>query len=146
MSANPDGAGLQALAFSLHRRGGTGVSLLAIHAPVAEFIERDWLACHGAAHVGAWTENAKIAVKKFNFRFARVDRTPIESVHFKDPDLVILWHDGCGSGTATLAPRTRKRSGQEIARLLNAPQLALRGVSGCARQFSIFRGPTSNTG
>ena len=87
--ADPDGA-LQMLAFSLHRCGGTGVSLLAIHAPVAEFIERDRLARHGAAHVGPRTENAKIAVEKFNFRFARVDRTPIESVHFKDPDLIVL--------------------------------------------------------
>jgi hypothetical protein len=78
------------LALSLHRCGGTGVSLLTIHAPIAEFIERDRLACHGAAHVGAWAENAKIAVEKFNFRFARVHRTPIEPVHFKDPDLVVL--------------------------------------------------------
>jgi hypothetical protein len=43
-----------------------------------------------------------------------------------------MMHD---KGTATL-PWVRKRSGQEIASLLKRPQLALRGVSECARQFS----------
>src|ERR1700722_18122860 len=41
-------------------------------------------------------------------------------------------------------PRTRKRSGQEIARLLHAAQLALPPMSANARaNFRIFRGPAS---
>ena len=39
-------------------------------------------------------------------------------------------------GFAPALERIRKRSGQEIASLLKAAQLALRGVSKCARQFS----------
>jgi small subunit ribosomal protein S21 len=134
------------LALSLHRRKGIGVSLLAIHAPVTELVEGDWLAGHGAAHVSARPKDAKIAIEKFNLRFASVDRSTLESVHLKDPDLAVLCHDAGDKGTATL-PWIRKRSGQEIASLLKAAQLALRGVSECARQFSdLSRLEPQNTG
>ena len=84
---------LTALRLTLHRRSRRDVSLLTIHAPIAEFIQRDGLAGYGAAHEGAGTENTEIAVKIFNLRFARVDWTPLEPVHCKGPDLAVLCHD-----------------------------------------------------
>ena len=48
-------------------------------------VERDRVAGHGAAHVGARSENAKIAVEKFNLGFAGVDWPALESIHRKDP-------------------------------------------------------------
>ena len=65
----PAGA-LAGFALPLHRSRRIGVGLLPVDAPVAQFVERDRLAGDGAAHVRARTDNAKIAVEKFNFRFA----------------------------------------------------------------------------
>jgi hypothetical protein len=61
---------LAVLALPLHRGRQIGVGLLPVDAPVAQFVERDRLGGDGAAHVGAGTDDAKIAVKKFKFRFA----------------------------------------------------------------------------
>ena len=72
------GQDLAALTLPLHRRRRSRVSLLTIHAPVAQVVEGDRLAGHGAAHEGARAEDTKIAVKKFNLRFACVDWTPLE--------------------------------------------------------------------
>src|SRR5208282_3280930 len=69
------------LALPLHRSGRTGIGLLPVDAPIAQFVERDRLAGDGAAHERARTEDAIVAVDIFNFRFARVDRTPLKPVH-----------------------------------------------------------------
>jgi hypothetical protein len=93
---------LSAFALSRHRRERSDVSLLAIHAPIAQFVKGDSLSSHGAAHVTARPQDAKIAIKKFNLRLASVDWSTLESVHLKDPDLAVLCHDGHDKGTSTL--------------------------------------------
>ena len=49
----PGGNALAALALSLHRSRRTGVSLLPVDAPIAQFVDRDRLAGNGAAHIDA---------------------------------------------------------------------------------------------
>src|SRR5271166_151616 len=69
------------LGLALHRSGRAGVGLLPIDAPVAEFVQRDRLSGDGATHEGARSENSKIPVEKFDFRFARVGGTSFDPVH-----------------------------------------------------------------
>src|SRR5271154_6648955 len=95
---------IASLAFPLHRGGRTGIGLLTVDAPIAQFVERDRLAGDGAAHEGPRTENAIVAVDKFNFRFACVDRTPLKPVHRANSRLDVLCHDQCPKGTGSLAP------------------------------------------
>src|ERR1700677_4019021 len=131
---------LRALTLSLHRRKGTGVSLLAIYAPVAELVEGDWLAGHGAAHVSARPKDAKIAVEKFNLRFPSVDRSTLESVHLTDPDLTVLCHDARNKGTATL-PWIRTRSRADSQALWTRNSLSAKGRATCAARCQRMRAP-----
>ena len=64
------GCALAALAVRFIEAAGIGISLLPIDAPIAQLIDRDRLAGNGAAHIRARTDDAKIAVKNFNFRLA----------------------------------------------------------------------------
>jgi hypothetical protein len=90
---------LAALAFPLHRSRGTGVRLLPIDAPIAQFVERNRLTGNSAAHIGARTDNAEIAVMKFDFRFPGVGGTPLEFVHGESSQFGALCHDQRVRGT-----------------------------------------------
>ena len=73
-----------ALALARHRGGRSRVSLLAVDAPIAQFLERDGLSCDSAAHERAGADDSKVAVKILDFRFARVGRAPLDPVHGED--------------------------------------------------------------
>src|SRR5277367_5293770 len=60
------GARTLALQHRLRRR----IGLLKIDAPVAQFLERNRRAGHGAAHEGAWPHDTEIAVEIFDFGLA----------------------------------------------------------------------------
>ena len=61
-----DRAGIMPLQDGFRRR----IGFLQIDAPVFQLIERNVFAGHGAAHIGAGLDNAKIAVQIFDFGFA----------------------------------------------------------------------------
>ena len=54
----------------LQHRGGNGVGLLQIDAPVFEFVERYARIGHRAAHIGSRRDHAEIAIQILHLRFA----------------------------------------------------------------------------
>ena len=55
---------------SLQRGFAGGVSLLALDAPIAQFVDGDMDVGHGATHIIARLEDAKIRIEKLDLRFA----------------------------------------------------------------------------
>ena len=60
---------------------GTGVRLLQIDVPVAQILDADRDARRGAAHKGAWPQNAELAVEILDFGFSGGDRAAFIAVH-----------------------------------------------------------------
>ena len=100
---------------------GAGVGLLAVDAPIAQFLERDGLSGDCAAHEGAWAKDAKVAVKILDFRFARVGRAPFEPVHSTLTFATLSFN-----GPTVLLPRRARRTTMLVKPELSAsPALCL---------------------
>ena len=140
------------LALPLHRGGRTGVGLLPIDAPVAQFVERDRLAGDGATDEGSRPNDPKIAVDKLEFRFACVGRTTLESVHREYSRLNCLYatnerHRNLIVGRG----RSRYCSGQDIACSGKCTAMPAAFASRSARlrslaNFQFFEASPQNTG
>src|SRR5208283_2949073 len=90
------------LALARHGRRGGRISFLAVDAPVAEFVEGDWLPCDGATHKSTWANDSKIAVEIFDFGFARIDWATINPVHAVNSASCKLCHSRRVDGTSRL--------------------------------------------
>src|SRR5579872_1991414 len=61
-------------------RIGIGVGFLPVDAPVAQLLQRNWLAGHGAAHISARSADAEVAVEILDLRL-RGAEIAIHSIH-----------------------------------------------------------------
>ena len=84
------------LVLARHRCRRGRIGLLAIDAPVTQFIERDRASRYGAADKRARTQDAKIAVEKFDFRFPGFGGPAFHPVHWRDHPCLTIYATGAG--------------------------------------------------